>query len=563
MQYNFEARVVQPLCIIPQTLREGDVVAIIRSEEATTFTIPLFIRQHLVDKLDEMKEKFEASTKLSRLYASGPPGCGKTCFYWMWALMKMQEGKRLLFIQYRAKPSIWIFEDKTLKRQVTSPPPNKYNLIHVVDQLLSNDEREFDYCVLDGVRMDVCENLVDMLRLATRTKKILKAIFVTSLQFKRRYLDEPQGIFFNKSFFMAFDSWNESDYDQAVGSGMLRDESTRNRLLHDWTFLTNSDAANNLIESDDDEKVKQAVKLKYFYAGGSARFMFDMDFLTLENDLDDLMEEIHRCDEWENFALNSLAGTGAQAVNSLMQRFTHKSITFFVPVSEFILRCAYPHCRGKLAASVEAAGDRTNNPTLLGWAFELAELNKIELALAQNKVAAGTTGGTQSGIQANIVASATGRNNELIFWPQFKAEYDGNEVYGDVKCGTVIWCDKWNQGCFDAAFYFECTLVTVQITKQQNQSLGLQFVRKLRESLLQKQVVIDRFVHLGVVQGDADRFRFAAAQGIERRHPPKIFDVTVVKSSELETISGTTSGSVASVCVVDDRQRTEQMFRID
>ncbi len=123
--YNFETRNMQPFCLIPETLQEGNVVVIRRFDPEST--IPLYIRQHWVDNWNQMKEKFESSTKL-RLYVEGPPGCGKTCFFWMWAMMKLQEGKRVLFIQYHVdEPSIWVLEDNTLKRQVAKT--NGANLV--------------------------------------------------------------------------------------------------------------------------------------------------------------------------------------------------------------------------------------------------------------------------------------------------------------------------------------------------------------------------------------------------------------------------------------------------
>jgi hypothetical protein len=392
--YKLETRTMQPLCMIPEKLQVGDVVVIRRFDPEST--IPLYIRQPWVEKLNEMKEEFESNRNL-RLYFKGPTGCGKTCFFWMWAIMKMQQGKRVLFLQYHVdEPSIWMLEDQMLKSLVISPKLNGANLLQVVEQLLSQQTREFDYCVLDGVRMDICKNLVDKLRSATRKKTILKVVFVTSFHFHLRHSDEPLGIYLNRHWKMSFDSWNESDYDQVAGSGMLRDESTRKRLLHDGKLLTNNDAVHNSNDrdddDDDDEKVKQAVKLKYFYAGGSARFMFEFDLLQLKKQLSKWMEEVNRCDGWNTLACNTLAGKDETvSVNSLMQRFTHEPYLSFtkylshVPVSEFVLRHAYTYCRDKLTDSVKSAGHCTNNPTWLRWAAELAELDKADLAFGSNK----------------------------------------------------------------------------------------------------------------------------------------------------------------------------------
>ncbi len=260
-----------------------------------------------------------------------------------------------------------------------------------MEQLLSQQTRKFDYCVLDGVHIDVRNHLVNKLKHATWDGTILKAVFVTSFHFHLRHSDEPKGIYIDQAWAMSFDSWNEADYDRAAESGMLRNDSIRNRLLHDWTLLTNNDAVHNSNESDDDEKVKQAVKLKYFYAGGSARFVFEFDLLQLKKQLNEWIEEVNRCYEWSTLAWNRVAGKEQVCVNSLMQRFPDENYTssiVYVPVSEFVLRHAYTYCRDKLTRSVKSAGHCTKNPTLLRWAVELDELDKADFTVCLKKPAA-------------------------------------------------------------------------------------------------------------------------------------------------------------------------------
>jgi hypothetical protein len=50
-------------------------------------------------------------------------------------------------------------------------------------------------------------------------------------------------------------------------------------------------------------------------------------------------------------------------------------------VSKFVWRRAYAVCGDWLAKSVEEAAHGTNNPSLLGWASERAELNKLKRTL--------------------------------------------------------------------------------------------------------------------------------------------------------------------------------------
>jgi hypothetical protein len=69
---------------------------------------------------------------------------------------------------------------------------------------------------------------------------------------------------------------------------------------------------------------------------------------------------------------------------------------------------------------------------------------------------------------------------------------------GAVQDGTVIWCQKWNQRCFNVAFYFNAALITVQFTLQESHSLKLQFVRKLWDALKKENLPLHNCVHVGV-----------------------------------------------------------------
>jgi hypothetical protein len=63
----------------------------------------------------------------------------------------------------------------------------------------------------------------------------------------------------------------ESDYLEAAESPfMVQSEITRERFLEDWKMLLNTNGDSNADLPSDDGKIKQAIKLKYDYAGGNA-----------------------------------------------------------------------------------------------------------------------------------------------------------------------------------------------------------------------------------------------------------------------------------------------------
>jgi hypothetical protein len=68
-----------------------------------------------------------------------------------------------------------------------------------------------------------------------------------------------------------------------------------------------------------------------------------------------------------------------------MQVFHHEFDTYCIPVSKFVWRRAYAVCGDWLAKLVKRAAHGTNNPSLLGWASERAELNKLKRTPAENR----------------------------------------------------------------------------------------------------------------------------------------------------------------------------------
>jgi len=162
-------------------------------------------------------------------------------------------------------------------------------------------------------------------------------------------------------------------------------------------------------------------------------------------------------------------------------------------LSKYVLFLAYEHCKSDLVDSVKAAASNSNNPALKGWAFELEQIDCIRLSLESPEE------------NPLWITNVTG----LLFYPHAEAAFDEKKVQsGIVKDeGTVIWCMKWNQGCFDVAFYQAKTLVTLQLTISPDHSLKPRFIRRLRDALLQQyNIQVESFLHVGV--SEADNFQF-------------------------------------------------------
>ena len=368
---------------------------------------------------------------------------------------------------------------------------------------------------------------------------------------------------------LAIDSWREEDYRDAVGCGKFlkalgdsgkspfetdyksilegeaivddrsdggndnnddeeeAERETEALIPNDHEAMDTNDEYCDDDDDDDDDGALidtacalEVVSVKYFFAGGSARFMFDYLLDDLRDRLDERIKGVKQGD-WIYFAQESIASSTPGAVNTLMQQFNG----ICSPVSKYVLVYAYEKCKSALVKSVRAAAIKTGNPALKGWAFELEQIDLIRSSYEST--------------DRNPESVTNG--NGFTIRPTSSAEFD-EEVLKSVvirNC-AVIWCLKWNQGCFDVAFCKDGILITLQFTEQEKHSLKLQYVRKLRDAITTAGLRLDKYVHIGVREKDWTRLRFDEPSGNGRQILDEAaeFTVHVYRSPPLKKILG-------------------------
>eukprot|EP00980_Cylindrotheca_fusiformis_P021564 scaffold8412_cov155-Cylindrotheca_fusiformis.AAC.1 len=268
---------------------------------------------------------------------------------------------------------------------------------------------------------------------------------------------------------------------------------------------------------------------KYLYAGGSARFMFEYTTSELEKRLRGLFGFLRKHD-WDAFTSSALAPSATSSVNSLMQQLNGRATA----VSRYVLFEAYDRVEGDLVKAVQAAADMSENPALIGWAFELRQLHTIKTVLTNN-----------SRLLFFFPKMFLKSKEGLCFRPlkNGEASFDGNKLIKhnnrNLNSGTIIWCMKWNQGCFDFAFFKKGTLMTLQFTVAAEHTLKVQFIKDLRNAIEENSSVsVNNFIHIGVVGGNDDvlrEFMFQTPEGLGRRSngTRRDFTLKTYKSSEL------------------------------
>ena len=177
-----------------------------------------------------------------------------------------------------------------------------------------------------------------------------KGIHISSLQFNIKDGDGTFPIDQCK----AIHSWEMPDYEEACCSGFKTKEELKSLLVED----SDEDSEDACMESDGaliimDERLSTLLARKLYYAGGSARFMFDHTMEDLVNNVLSTLLGRMPPKLWEDFAMFSMYDSSDETVSSLMQVIGGKKTSngrctesAACPVSKYMLLKAYKHCEG-------------------------------------------------------------------------------------------------------------------------------------------------------------------------------------------------------------------------
>ena len=518
---------------IPTTnMDKATVVQGWRREAGKTTIQKIFLRQHLIDQIKEM-DKFMNQEEKTRMYVSGPPGCGKTTFFLFyftqWARTNQKCG---LIVQYRdlTQCEIILLNGSDSLKRVVSKKLNRDNLANLVDHVLAQ-EAPISFCVFDGVRQNVeaCKNVMSHINSSIEEQK---AIHITSLEFDIKGGDGTGGIR-GIDDYITVDSWKQTDYEQCVNVGMLKPEEwekllqTKEDLEEEVDFepivKEDTDSESPAPESKQNAALLALVERKFYYAGGSARFFFEYPMEELFKQLVKLESRVNQ-EQWPSVASLTIQMSTVNSVSSMMQRLNGKTF----PVSRYIMYVAYTHCKEELVHKMKAVAYESDNPVMKGWAFELEQLH-----IVFHQVEAGCP---------------VSNSDKTLLLPVTKGAvvvYDGKTLVDSNPEKKIlvensnepflIKCSKWNQGCFDIAFVIGKHLITVNFTICASHSLKVWFIRELKESLKDANRSVNSITHVAVVN-DSDtlnEFQFGEAEGCGYNGGHRLYTIKTARAMKL------------------------------
>ena len=258
----------------------GSIVAVPHLEESgLTLATNLYVRATTASLFGQLN----ASSTL----VEGPPGVGKSTTVWLWLMHSISDHASALWAHYRKLGSTKFVVIRRTGDQL---------LFQHHESTATVTDKNFGIVVADGIRTEILREVTKDLQ----GFRAGKQVYVTSQQvvIPEEHLMELDMVEFYDS------SWTNSDVEDYASK---MDTAQQNQLLVDYQGTTSQNSTFN-----------ESIESKYWYFGGSARYMFGM---TMQRALNDLEKHASAVPNAE-LVLNALSGSrGVLAVNHIIACF--------------------------------------------------------------------------------------------------------------------------------------------------------------------------------------------------------------------------------------------------
>jgi hypothetical protein len=461
----------------------------------------------------------------------GPPGTGKSTLVYGWCLFShFQLSHNVVYLWTTTdstKIAVLLYENGKSSYFFGGVSSNcsPKAIIDEISRLYQN----ISLIVIDGLRNSepVREWLGAAVEMYTSHVDV-KFVFVSSVQLTIKW--DQLGTLKVKEMKPQFQSWAIEEYEYAC----------RNKAL--WKQVSkyfNIPKGSNI--SANQNVMKEAIKDKYYYAGGCARWMFSLPVAEICNTIDKAARSVSNWGE----LLKLSGGDAAQgSVNSLVQIRIPPNSPDIVETS-LISAYAFQSIGQKADHSVVVAmwdwAVGHGNKAVMGWAYEARCINEWTRAKSSTKFCLTYLGVVGEAPNKQLKSySVSPHTQERNSRKRKRGNSDSTlEVaLGDEplnrRClltdkGTVpddldmsnfglvdlvLLPSRWNQGGFDVVFVKNKDIYFVQCTIAQNHSRKGRFIQALVTSLSSKGFVVENVNLIGCVpSGSFHDFKFDAYEG--------------------------------------------------
>lgn len=462
---------------------------------------------------EDMVERWQyAFNQESDYFVQGPPGIGKTllskglCTY-----SHFTEGKDVCFVQLSLQGcNVVILQKVDHQFGFQFHVLVKEWTVEALSEAITQKSPNVSMIVVDGVQHNSFERSVQLATSVADWQNErgtrCQIIFVTSQQvdFTKKHQMGAQLQEHLRPLHPPPVSWTLEEYSTACHNKQL------------WCQIAKTVGDKFHFECSADDKLN-ALKEKFFYCGGSARWMFNLSIMDIIGTIDSKVEELFLLPQF----LSGSAGMSSQlAVNTLYQQFRGSSssssrISFFI--SEYAMRRIVERTGDEAANFMWNWATASNHPPVRGLAYEgkcITAWKNSTISLDLKYL------DTLTMTSPNITTTSKGRHTKIkVVQSKGQAQsilsLDAQGILNTshLKPGPtdiVIIPGKWNQECFDFAFIQGKEIYCVQCTLQTSHSRSISAIGDIIKACRDKSINVED-AHL-VAFTDKAKFNFEKAE---------------------------------------------------
>ena len=463
----------------------------------------MLVRKDMIDQWESGLDK------KSDYYLQGAPGIGKTLLSrGMCIFSHFTESKDVCFMQLNLEGC-----DVVILQRVGNQCGVQCHLhteewtVEALSDAIIEKSPQVSMIVVDGIKQASFEKL---LLLATKvsnlqnTKDIsCQIIFVTSQQvdFTKTHEFGPRLQQRLKPIHPQPVSWALEEYKIACKNTDL------------WSQIAKTLGHDEQVEYNESKKF-EAVEEKFFYCGGSARWMFNLSISQITAAIDSKTEGFYNL---QSFLSGSAGMSSPLAVNTLYQQFRGGSstrISFFI--SEYAMRRIVERIGDEASNFMWNWATASNHPPVRGLAYEgkcmaAWKNTTMSLTLTYLDTLRTTSSNTTTEVNENVKnkkVKSRGQAQSIL-----SLDVQGELSTANLKAGQtdiVIIPGKWNQKCFDFAFIQKKEIYCVQCTLEKSHSRLISAIGDIINSCREKSILV-KGAHL-VALTDQSKFKFEKAQ---------------------------------------------------
>ena len=440
-----------------------------------------YVRQESVDLWNEIENVTNEGTNLR---VSGPPGTGKSIEVWAWALWKAKTTR---------KKVLWFGIGKGFKKNVVVIDGETQNLTEYEAEIDYIKDFEGDFIVADGVTINLDKEITAACATWRERREGRSFITVSSVTI-------GVGLEILESLNLTtrqVPSWSLDQYEAAIKDDDFFD-SVKNCLK-----VNDDDVVDGL---SSDEKV-DLLRAKYYYAGGSARWMFEFN---IEKMLADFEYHFIKVTNFDDIYFEA-GGAVALSVNHMRSLLKKKSGALaYTFISRYALRRFYAKVADKVNFFTDIyrlddlyrlASQKKNqeqNPVLSEFCFELDFDSQLDACIKDEKNLVVYDG--EKDVEWQI-SKKVDFDKESSVLTKVKAFF---QEENDMCKHFWLRPQKCNQGAYDFLhFYYDenkkLCMDAVDTTISRTHGLNLQALKNLVETFAKGNLPIDTISFIFVI----------------------------------------------------------------